>query len=279
MDSLGDIKQLQVVEKRVLEAIDKKIKPPLTGSTSLKNTNVSILPGDITYEDVQSTGQGLRAVYQVNFDIREAEEKQEQVRQRIRRAFFEDLFMMLANTDRRQITAREIDERHEEKLLALGPVLEQLNQDLLDPLIDIAFAIHLKQGLIPPPPEQLQGMDLKVEYLSIMAQAQKLVGVGSLERFTGYVSGLAQVDPTVLDKMNFDQNIDVYADMISAPPSIVRTDEEVAEIRGARSAQQQQQQQLANLQAGAKVAKDLGQADLSEDAALGAIAKQVTGGI
>lgn len=271
MVALGDVKQLQTGEKRSLQAIEKMINPPMTGPTTLKNQKASILPGDITYVDVREGQQGFRAVHEVNFNLQALEMKQEQVRSRIQRAFFEDLFLMLAQSDRRQITAREIEERHEEKLLALGPVLEQLNQDLLDPLIDMAFDMHIRQGLIPPPPDELQGMDLKVEYISIMAQAQKLVGVGAVERFTGFVGQIAQVNPEVLDKIDSDQIIDVYGDITSVPSSIIRTDEAVAEIRAARAQQQQQQQQMAMMREGAGAAKDLSQAKLTDDSALSAL--------
>jgi hypothetical protein len=186
---------------------------------------------------------------------------------------------MLAQSDRRQITAREIDERHEEKLLALGPVLEQLNQDSNDPLIDIAFDIHMRQGLIPPPPEEVQGSDLKVEYISMMAQAQKLVGIGGVERFAGFVMQAAQVDPSVLQKVNADQMIDVYADMTSVPPSIVRTDEQVSEMRQAQAAQQAKQQQMMMVKEASAAAKNLSQADLSGDNALSRMAGAGTGGL
>jgi hypothetical protein len=56
-------------------------------------------------------------------------------------------------------TAREIDERHEEKLLALGPVLERTNDELLDPIVDRAFALMEAAGLIPPPPRSCDGVE------------------------------------------------------------------------------------------------------------------------
>jgi hypothetical protein len=278
MEALGDIKQLQHGERRIMEAVDKMIRPPMTGPSSLKQTVVSTLPGEITYADSTQTGQGLRPVFQVQFQIQEMEMKQAQVRSRIQRAFYEDLFLMLANTDRRQITAREIDERHEEKLLALGPVLEQLNQDFLDPLTDIAFDIHVRQGLIPPAPPELQGVNLKVEYISIMAQAQKMLGVSGVERFTGFVGQMASVDPNVLKKIKPEQIVDVYADMMSVPSSIIRTDEEVEAIKQAEAAQQQQMQQMAMMQQQAQVAKDLSQTSLEKDKALGAILETANSG-
>jgi hypothetical protein len=279
MTAIGDIKQLQLGERRIAQAIEKMINPALVGGSSLRNQKVSLLPGDITYDDAREGRQGLRAIHEVQLRIQEVEQKQAQVRERVQRAFFEDLFLMLAQSDRRQITAREIDERHEEKLLALGPVLEQLNQDSNDPLIDIAFDIHMRQGLIPPPPEEVQGSDLKVEYISMMAQAQKLVGIGGVERFAGFVMQAAQVDPSVLQKVNADQMIDVYADMTSVPPSIVRTDEQVSEMRQAQAAQQAKQQQMMMVKEASAAAKNLSQADLSGDNALSRMAGAGTGGL
>ena len=117
---------------------------------------------------------------------------------------------MLANTNRRQITATEIEERHEEKLLALGPVLERINQDLLDPLIENTYAIMDEMGLLPDTPEELEGSDYNIEYISIMAQAQKLAGVGNIERFLGFVGQVAALDPIMARKANVEEAIEKY---------------------------------------------------------------------
>lgn len=278
MLALGDVKQLQIGERRTMEAVEKMIRPPMIGPSSLKNQSASILPGDITYLDIREGMQGFRPVHEIQFRIQEMEQKQDQVRGRIQRAFFEDLFLMLANSNRRQITAREIEERYEEKLLALGPVLEQLNQDLLDPLIDIIFDIHLKQNLLPEIPEELQGLELKVEYISVMSQAQKLVGLGGLERFLGYAGQAASLDPVVLKKIKFDQMTDVYADIVSLDPNIVRTDEEMEAMQAAESEVAGRQQALQEAQATANTAKTLSEIPMSGDSALNGILKQVGAG-
>jgi hypothetical protein len=264
MTALGDIKQLQLGEKRALQAIEKSINPPMIGPLSMKNTKASIIAGDITYVDEREGQKGFRQAHDINFNLVALENKQEQVRTRIRKAFFEDLFLMLATSDRRDFTAREIEERHEEKLLAIGPVLEQVNQDGLDPLIDITFNMMAAQNLLPPPPPELEGKDLKVEYVSIMSQAQKLIGIAGVERFTTYVGQLAAANPDVLDKVNMDKAVDAYADMTGIPVDIVRTKEEVVKMRDARAeaqAQATQQQQMMNM---AQVAKDAGSVPVGE---------------
>ena len=278
MTALGDIKQLQLGEKRIMQAVEKMINPPMIGSTSLKNAKASILPGDITYVDDRDGQNGFRPAHEVRFDVNAMELKQQQLRQRISRIFYEDLFLMLAQSDRRQITAREIEERHQEKLLALGPVLEQLNQDLLDPLIDITFTIMNKRGLIPPAPQEIQGQDLKVEYISIMAQAQKLSGLASIERFTQYFGQLMSVDPSVTDKIELDQLIDEYGEIVSVPAGIIRTDEEVEKIRAARAKAQDQQMKMQEQMAMAQQAKDLSQAKLDDNSALNALLRRSEAG-
>ena len=280
MMALGDIKELQLLHKRKSQALEHMVKPPMTGPTVLRSQTTSILPGDTTYVDTYQGQQGFKPAFQVDMRISEVLENIQDNKERIRRAFFEDLFLMLATLDRREITAREIDARDEEKLLILGPVLEQLNQDQNDPLVDITFQLMLRQGLIPPPPEELQGVNLKVEYISIMAQAQKMVGIAGIERFTrftGTVAGIVQ-DPSVLDKVDIDQMIDEYANATSMPPRIVRTDEAVAEIRQQRAQAALARQQLDLAQSGAKVAKDLSGADMGGDNALTQLLKQARAG-
>jgi hypothetical protein len=280
MSALPDIKQLQIGERKIAAAIAKMVDPPMQGPPELRNTRSSLLPGDITYVVGRDAGSGLRPIHEVEPKVRELEEKQQQIRQRISRVFKEDLFLMLAQSDRRNITAREIEERHEEKLMAIGPTLEQLNQDLLDPLIDITFAFMDRQGMLPPPPEEVWGRDLKVEYVSVMAQAQKLIGVAGVERFAGFVGQLFQAsqDPTVWDKVDKDRMVEEYATMTGAPAGTIRSDEEAAMIRQARAEEQRQAQAAEGMRELAGGAKDLAGANLEGDNALTRLLKVAEAG-
>ena len=268
MVALGDIKQLQTGEKRSAQAVEKMVNPPMLAPTSMRNQKASILPGDITYLDERDGQKGFRSAHDINFRVDLLEQKQEQVRQRIRRAFYEDLFLMFALSDRREVTATEVNEKQEEKLLALGPVLEQLNQDLLDPLIDNTFIIMGLQNLIPPPPEELQGRPLKVEYISIMAQAQKLTGLGTIERFAGFARSVLEVDPGVIAKIDTDKLIDRFGDRVGIDPGIVRSDDDANEIRAEQRKQQQEAAAAEQAQQTAAAAKDLSSAQVGEDNAL-----------
>lgn len=272
MVAIGDVRELQLRRKRTAQGVEKMISPPMVGPSAMRTAKASILPGDITYADMNQHN-AFRPAHEVNFSaaINPMETAADQCAKRIQRAFYEDLFLMLSESDRREITATEIEERKQEKLLALGPMLEQLNQDLLDPLIDRAFNIMSRKGLLPPAPPELEGQPLKIEYVSIMAQAQKQVGLASLERFAGFVGQVAQYDTSVLDKVDGDEMITYYGDATGIPPKIVRSDDQVQQLRATRAQQQQAEQAAENAPKLAGAAKDLAQTPTGGDSVLASI--------
>lgn len=278
MDALGDARALQVLEKRKAQAVDKIVTPPMRGPSSLATGNVSLLPGGVTLVDGVNPGQTFApamevppaTVQVVGMEIREHE-------QRIKKALYADLWLMLSQGDTSQMTAREVAERHEEKMLQLGPVMERLQDELLDPLIDRTFGILNRNGYLPPPPEELQGQELRVEYISILAQAQKLLGTSSIERLASFTGNLAAVKPEVLDKVDFDQMVDEYGGMLGIPPSLVRTDEQVQAIRQARAEQQQQMMAMQAAQQTVQGAKVLSETDVSGDNALTRMLRNIGG--
>lgn len=276
MMALGDVKALQAMQRRKAQAIDKMVNPPLIAPPAMASRRISMLPGDLTYN--VGGADSLKPLHDVRLDLNHLLADIQEHQGRISKACYADLFLMMTEIDRREITATEIAERKEEKLLALGPVLEQLNQDVLDPDIDLTFEFMLRQGLIPPPPEELQGMELKVEYQSIMAQAQKLIGVSVMERFAGTVAQIGQVNPDALDKVDFDQYIDELGDSMSVPASVIRPDDQVAKMRQAKAQAVQAQAQAQQMAAAGKTVKDLATAPMDGDSALGRLMQTAQAG-
>jgi hypothetical protein len=107
--------------------------------------------------------------------------------------------------------------RLEEKLLMLGPVLERLHNELLDPLIRLTFNDLLEAGAIPPPPPALNGQPIRVEFVSMLAQAQRAVGTASTDRFVSNLGVVAGFKPDVLDKFDADKWVDAYASWLAPP--------------------------------------------------------------
>jgi hypothetical protein len=282
MTALGDNKQLQLMQRRKGQGINKMVDPPLVGPAALRTQKVSLLPADLTYLDVREGQQGLKSIHDVNLRLDHLSLDMSQVQYRIQRAFFEDLFLMLASSDpargAQPITAREVEERHEEKLLALGPVLESTNDELLDPLIDRVYAMMDSVGLLPDAPEELAGVDLKVEYISILAQAQKLVGVIGQDRFMQSVGATVQIFPQVRHKVDINRVVDNYGEMLGVDPRIIRSTEEAEQLTQQEAEAQQaiaRAQQAKDL---AGAVKSAAQAPMDQDSALTRLTRAVGGG-
>jgi len=277
MEALGDCKALQESEREKAKAIDKVVTPPMQGPSSLAGELVSLLPGGFTAVDGTTPQHTLRpsvevhpsAVATIGQEIRELEN-------RIMALFYADLWLGITRADE-TMTATEVNARREEQLMQLGPVNENLQNEMLDPLIERVFAILQRQGRLPMPPEELQGAPIKVEYISVMAQAQKLVGVASIERLVAFVANAAALHPglaTVLDKVDFDQAADELASAFGTPPGVIRPDDVVEKIRSQRAAQQQQAQQMAAAQQAAETAQTLSATDTEGDNALTGLLKR-----
>ncbi len=255
MEALGDIKQLMHDQRITTKAMDYQADPPVQIPVQLKNAvyGLDLLPGGQTFVDQNNPSAGIRSAFEVPLNISYMLNHIQDIRSRINGAFYADLFLMLANDTRSNITATEISERHEEKMLMLGPVLERLQNEMLDPLIDIAFQQCLNakvngQSVLPPPPKELQGLDLKVDFISTLAQAQKQVGAGALVGLMNTVGAVGNFSPQSLDKIDFDQIIDVYADLTNQNPTIIRDDDEVEKLRADRAQAQAKAEQMQRMQ-------------------------------
>lgn len=245
--ALSDVKMLQKEQSRKLEGIDKLVRPPMTGPTSMRNNPASLLPGAVTYVD-DPNRMGFRPAMEVRLSLGELREDIRDVQDRIRQSFYADLFLMLSNMEGIQPrNSFEIAERKEEKLLALGPVLENIYGDQLEPTIDRTFNILSRRGELPPAPPEIQEQELQIEYVSILAQAQKAVSTGGLERLWAFAGNIAAVKPEALDKLNADDSIDNYADYLGVDPNVLVSSDEVDKLRKARAQQQQQAQQAATM--------------------------------
>lgn len=273
MVALGSVKALQLLQRRKAQMIDKITNPPLQAPASIKSQRISTIPGGINYLPMADVNNQIKPLFQIPANgTNGLLEDIQDTRQIIDHAYFVDLFRMMQTVNTRSMPVEAVAEMREEKLLMLGPVLQRLDSELLDKLINRTFSVMAENNLLPVPPDEMQGMQLKVEYISVMAQAQKAIGVSSIERFIGFTSGIGQFSPDALDKINVDETIDAYAASIGVPPSVVATNEQVAQIREQRAQQQAMAQQMQMVQAAVGGAQALGNTPMDDNSALAALA-------
>lgn len=262
-EALGLVKQLQHEQKRKALGIDYQTLPAMQAPGGMKH-QVNMLPGGFSYDDTPGGGGGAKPMFESRLDLSALQLDIQDIRQQLRETFYADLFLMMAQDDRSNITAREVAERHEEKLIMLGPVLERLHNELLKPKIDITFDRMLEANIVPPPPQELQGVSLDVEFVSMLAQAQRAIGVTSIDKFVFSMGQLAiqqknlGYSDTVFDKVNTDFIADEYGDMLGVDPNLIIAGRDVAIVRTQRAQAIQQMQQAAAAQQAAEVASTMG---------------------
>ncbi|TMN24507.1 portal protein [Pseudoxanthomonas sp. X-1] len=247
MDALGDIKELQYHERKKKQAIAKMVEPPMVAPTSLRNQAASTIPGEITYVDSTNAHDGFRPAYQVQFDVADTRGEINAIESRIQETFFEDVFRAITNVQRGNMREIEVQERVQERMMQMGPVLNRMNDELLDLAVDRVFAILARRGKLPPPPEDLEGADLKIEYVSILQQAQRQAGLQDLQQFIAFLGNIAGIyREDALDVTTPDRIMDSVAGKLGIDRKTLTSADERAAARQSR-ARAAQIQQMASL--------------------------------
>jgi hypothetical protein len=286
---LGDVKMLQKLQINKLIALDKVTNPPVQVDASVQG-EANMIPGGVTRFSSLLPNAGVKPAYQVNPDLQAIELTIEKTQMAIKEKSFASLFLMLIDAERGQpITATEVNERQSEKLSILGPVLERLEGELLNPLIERTFNIMYERGMLLPPPKEISGMEMKVKYISILAQAQKMVGTTAMQQVLQYAVSLAQTQlqlgqAEVLDNINFDEQVQQYADMLGIPAKTMNSPEMRDQLRKAKREAAAKQQKIAEAQQvaeaankGAGAVKSAADAQLGQNSALDAVLGGITG--
>ena len=251
---------LQQKQYRYAEAVDMKTKPPLLLPLSMKGRESAILPGSHLYYSDAAGAQGIKSAYEVNTPLQELSLGIEANQQSLRRYFYADMFQVLTDNMRANRTAFEIEQIVQEKMMVMGPVLESLHTEMLDPLINMAFNVLLDDGMLPTPPSELQGRDLNVEYVSVMAQAQRNSGMQAVAKFMNYAQNLGALQPQSMDLIDGDTVLREIADIEGVPADFLRSDEETQQIRNQRNQLAMQQAQIAQAKDAAGALRDASQA-------------------
>lgn len=263
MDALGDCIQLQIQQRDKAIAVQKSIDPPMVASAGMSRRYRNIPGGVTTLSTMDLQKGGMRPAHEVRPDIQWMSADIEQTRTRIMEGFYADLFRMASQygiDGVKNVTATAIAEMHEEKLIALGPVLESLDHGLLTPIIETTFHYMQEAELLPDAPDALDGQPIKVEFIGLLAQAQKAIGLAAIERTIGFVGSIAQLKPEVMDKLNVDETVDAFADQVGPPPAIINTTDEANEVRAKRAEQAAQQNAMEQAKPMADAAKLISEA-------------------
>lgn len=259
INALADVKQLMTMVKEYAKAVKKIVCPTYKGPASLKNKKLADVPGAYIEED--ENGRGISPIYEVNPRILELKQEKDELKGAIKEHFYNDLFAMILNTAERGRTATEVNELKEEKMVLLSPLLEQIHCALREILAWI-YDEQIRVGIIEPLKKEYQNYRFQIEFVSSLAQAQKVSNIASMERFTTFVSNIANaIDPVLKSKLNGEKIIEDYASYANISPTQLVPSDEIEKIRNDMKNSQNQQLQLNALKDGSQIIQNMGGVD------------------
>jgi len=252
-NALPDIKTLNKAVEIGLKAWAKAIDPPLLVTDDGVIGRVRMTPGGIT---VVRSDTAIKPL-QIGSNWQITDLKENQLRTAIRQAYYSDQLQLQEGP---QMTATEVQVRYELMQRLLGPTLGRFQTEFLNPLIERVFGIMMRADALTPRPSEMEGMNMDIEYVGPLARSQRMEEAIAVERLYQLAMQVVQVDPTIMDVIDHEQAIRMRATLLGVPKTVLRGEDEVAEIREQRAAAQQQAQEQAMAQQQADTALSQGKA-------------------
>jgi hypothetical protein len=256
MVALAEIGLVNAQVRTMLRAAMKQADPAyiLPGKGFILPLNAN--PGAMNYRDPKTTTKDDLSTLPSNGNIPITLEVIRMVQENIEKAFFVPLFQAFSQITK-QMTIPEVQRRISENMVLLGPVVGRTTQETFDPTLKRLFNMLYRNGDLPEPPAViLDGQeDIDLVYTSTLARAQRETEVTTLESFLVDVQAIGSVIPSVVDKIDGDEVIEIIARVKGVDPTVIRDDKLVQEIRQQRAQAEQMQAQLMMAQGGADVVK------------------------
>ncbi|WP_315265940.1 portal protein [Selenomonas noxia] len=257
----GDAKILHLLEKDKLTMVELAVKPPVIADEAMAVKGINLVPGGKTFVQEKDA---VTPLFQVQGNLDHLREVVADVTTRIKRAYSADLFMMLDQQEK-SMTAREVLERTQEKMNILGPVVQRMQFEFLGRIIERVYNILDRERMFPEPEDEeaqeiLRDQEIKIEYISPLAQAQKMSGLVNIEQAVAFIAQIAQFYPNILDKMDWNETANSYIGMVGAPAKIKRTDDEYQAIQQQKQEAAEEERQMQQAAAMAQMAAPAAQA-------------------
>lgn len=253
IDVYPDASQLDEMEAEKLIMYHLMARPPMMGPA-----NLNMSPGAFN-PDYGNQADIVRPAMDTRFNTAPLAADIKEIERRIKEGLYVNLFQTLLSSPYAQRTATEINALQDERVFALGEVVERFHSSL-DIIMDRVFSISLAAGIYPEPPPELQGSSIQMEYTSILAQAQKVLSLGSLNQFLNFLGANAVLFPQINDSYNYDKAIDIYADMLNIDPVIINSQETRENLRQQKAQAAAAQLQAQAAQEGAQMVETLSKA-------------------
>lgn len=253
--AISEVTMLNEIVEVMFRASAKNADPPIMSPVDGVILPMRLDPGGINFynPDVGTPefwNNGFRPDYLANLiDAKRSD---------IEKIFFID-WMTLPNNDR--MTATETLQRAQDSFKNMSAINARMESEFLSNLIRRVYLMGIDMGLWEIPPKDDQGKEVRIEYTSPVAMAQKSIAANSVLQGLSVVAQFAQFDPSVVNILDGksaarDQLLNTYF----IPNSYLRDDDDIEEIENAQNEAQQTAQMAKDAQGMGSAAKDVADA-------------------
>ena len=237
--AMPDIKTLNKIRELELKGLATAVHPPLIAPDQGIIGTFRMTPSAINSSREPERFKFLRFEGRIDLSSLKANE----LKKSIRGIFLADQLVL---PEKLNMTAEEVATVREQIQNLLGPTVARFESEVLTPLILRSFGLLNRAGALPPAPPELADLDeIEVSYVGQMAKNQKIQDVTAIQRWLGVAANMAGFAPEVLDNINVDEALQIIGDRMAVPAAVMRSEEEVGQLRADRQEKMAMQEQLA----------------------------------
>ena len=268
MKVLPAIKTLNEMKKTILRAAHLQVAPPIMLSEDGVLQAFNVRPSALNFNSIDNSGRPKAIPFNTGGRVDIGMDLMNVEREAINDAFYVTLFRILV--DEPQITATEAMLRAQEKGQLLSPTMGRIQSEMMGAIVERELDILMTAdggsgNLLPPMPEALVDYfgddgEYEIEYQSPLNQAQRAGEGSAILNTLNSLSPLAQIDPTVMQRFDVEKAAEILARINGVPETVIRSDEEVTELKDMAAGAEQAKQLLDAAPVAAGAAKDMAQA-------------------
>lgn len=237
MKVLATVKGANTMERTILDAGNRAVDPPLLHPEDSDITRIVNRPGGATAGGVDDQGRQLIIPLQTGGQLPIGLELLNNERDVIKRSFLEEFFRLISDPSDR-MTATQVLEQVQKEGVLIAPFAARRETEKLGPMVERELDIMMRAGAIAPfPPEVMEaGARPRIEMTNPLSRMAKADEVSAFSRVTELAIQAAGAGaPQALKRINFDKGIVLAADVLGVPPSLMHSDDEMAEIEAAEA--------------------------------------------
>lgn len=282
LDALDLARGVQTFRYDVLNISGLRARPPLVVSADFKDEGFDAGRGGINYARFgDQNRQACAPVFQVPPDANDARLSMSEAVDELKTILFVSAFQTIDSlkNNRGVKTATEVDALVRENMEMLGPVVMNLDRELLDPLVTAVVSYCLDSGRLQLDEGEMAMFDgAEIEYISQVHVAAKQSQISALRDNAQLVLSLSQTYPAARHRLDVDRTIDTYADLTGCPAAIFADEKTVGEARAADAKAEAQQRQMAAMESLGKTAGAVGGMPTDEAHAGSKLVEALAGG-